>query len=285
MDKFTKIYLSLWGVCLVVGVLFFTLYKFGYRLDKNLSPVKVGSVIIESDQTGFQLFLNNRERAIKNDGDEYVISDITPGAHSIVVSKNGFWPWAKTFSVEENTVRKLFVFLLPIDGAKLLSIKTDKDLHLKISKNIEQQILPEQKFGSVSFSNDQLVTEWLSNNVVSPVFSKDRTTATYVSDGTIYVAWVSEVQPVPHYFCTTNPCKFVVPVTVSNFPIKSVGFYKNRSDVIIFSAGTSIYAIEVDQEGTQNFQPIYRGTDPYFYVNSEGVAYVKDGADVFQLVY
>jgi len=47
--------------------------------------------------------------------------------------------------------------------------------------------------------------------------------------------------------------------------------------MIIFAAGSAIYAIEADHAGNQNFQPLYKGVDPYFYENSDGVIYIKDG--------
>ena len=98
----------------------------------------------------------------------------------------------------------------------------------------------------------------------------------------MYVAWISKTEPPPHYFCYENPCKFSIPVIVSADKIKSVDFYKGRRDVIIFGSGPSLYAIEADQEGTQNFQPLHRGVDPSFFLGSEGVLYIKDGDSILK---
>ena len=54
--RFTKIYLTLWGVCVLVAIIFLTFYTFGFRLTGNFEPVKVGSVELLSNESGVQIF-------------------------------------------------------------------------------------------------------------------------------------------------------------------------------------------------------------------------------------
>ena len=91
-------------------------YKFGYRLTNQFEPVKVGSIELSSNENDLQIFLNNREqRATPIDG-RYILEKITSGLHSVVVSKEGFWPWTKTVSVAENNTRFLYAFIFPKSG-------------------------------------------------------------------------------------------------------------------------------------------------------------------------
>ncbi|MDO8590697.1 MAG: hypothetical protein Q7R65_01825 [bacterium] len=279
--RFTKIYLSLWGICIFVGLVSIIFYKFGYRVTNQLEPVKVGSIELSANEEGVQIFLNNREQKVPFENNRYVLRNITPGLHSIVVSKDGFWPWAKTIAVAQNNVRKLYAFLLPMDGVPIKPVASKTPEYVSALKVIEQSLLPEPKPESPELLPDESLASWLASYVPSQKLSADKSTALYVENNTVYVAWVSDNEPLPHYFCLDNPCKFKIPVVVPNDSIKSVDFYKGRQDTVIFAAGTTIYVIDVDREGTQNFQPLYKGNDPYFYQNDKGVLYIKDGNSIF----
>ncbi len=259
-----------------LGLVALIFYKFGYRLTKELAPVKVGSIELSANEEGLQIFLNNREQLVSPASGRYILKNITPGFHSIVISKENFWPWAKTVIVTQNNVRELYAFILPMEGIATKAIPANTPEYASALKAVRDSILPEPKLGSPPLLLDESLSKWLTTNVPLRKLSSDKSTALYVEDNTIYVAWISETEPPPHYFCLENPCKFKMPVVVPNEPIKSVDFYKGRRDVILFTAGAAIYAIEVDREGTQNFQPLYKGKDPYFYQNESGVLYIKD---------
>jgi len=276
-DRFTKIYLLLWGITIFVGLVALIFYKFGYRLTNQFEPVKVGSIALSSNEAGWQIFLNNREQRVPLENGRYVLKNITPGLHSIVVSKEGFWPWAKTITVAQNNVRALYAFMFPMDGVTVKTVPANTPEYASALKALIDSILPEPKLGSPPLLSDESLKTWLDSHVPSRKLSMNKSAALYVEDNTVYVAWISETEPPPHYFCLENPCKLKIPVVVPSESIKNVDFYKGRSDVILFTAGAAIYAIEVDREGTQNFQPLYKGKDPYFYQNEAGVLYIKDG--------
>ena len=67
--------------------------------------------------------------------------------------------------------------------------------------------------------------------------------------------------------------------------ITDVEFYKDRADVVIFTSGEVIYAIEADREGTQNFQPLFKGTSPRFYKNETGTLYIQDGNSLMRAAW
>ncbi len=144
-NKFTKIYLILWGICVFAALVILVLYKFGYRLGGHFQPVKVGAIELSSNEQSFQIFLNNREQKIPDNAGLYVISDITPGFHSVVVSKDGFWPWAKTVSVSENSVRELYAFMFPMQGVPTSALNPGTSEYALAAKAVGESVLPEPK--------------------------------------------------------------------------------------------------------------------------------------------
>ena len=65
--------------------------------------------------------------------------------------------------------------------------------------------------------------------------------------------------------------------------IRNVDFYKDRSDAVIFSTADTVYVIEINIEGIQNFMPIYKGKNPYFIKNDSNSIYVEDGNSLLQV--
>ena len=279
-NNFSRIYFTLWGICLLVALVFFALYMFGFRLSSELQPVKVGSVEIVSEERNLQFFFDNRERVLVEKNGFFGIDNITPGLHSLMVSRDGYWPWAKTFRVHANAKRPVSVFLLPMEGIEKTVVSGELVEYREATDKIESSKVRQSSYVS-DLSEDESFSEWLSDNFPDRKVSTDKSTALFVQDNTLYAGWVSDVEPLPFYFCEENPCKFKLPVIVPEDVIKSVAFYGSRRDVVLFSAGATVYAIELDREGTQNFQPVYKGDDPYFYVD-ENVLYIKDGSSIIK---
>lgn len=283
-EKFTRIYLFLWGICILAALIAFVFYKFGFRLTNQLAPVKVSSIELISNDPDIQIFIDNREQRVALRDGRYLIKNVIPGPHSVLVSKNSFWPWIKTVVIAPNDVRKLYPFVFPMNGAIAQKVAPSAPDYSIAENGLSKSKLPEPKQTSPDFLPEDSLVGWLDKNVPNYRLSFDKSTALYVKDGTIYIAWISGTEPSPRYFCEENPCKLVVPVMVSVEPIKTVDFYKGLRNLILFSAGTTIYGIEVDREGTQNFQPFFKAIDPYFYQTDDGVLYIKDGNSILKVI-
>lgn len=278
--RFTKIYLTLWGICLLIALIVFMFYTLGFRLTDDLEPVRVGSIELSASEAEAQIFFDNREKKIALQDGRYLIEKVSPGIHSIMVSKDGFWPWAKTVNVSANTRRTLFAFIFKMNGLPTKPVISGTPEYKSALNGVRQNVVPQVKSWSKAFNVEESFVDWLETNVPNRKLSSDKSTVLFTENNTIYVGWVSETEPIPHYFCEENPCKLKLPVMVSLEKIKSIDFYNNRRDVIIFAAGSTIYAIETDREGMQNFQPLYKGVDPYFYQSLDGALYIKDGNSV-----
>jgi len=279
-EKFNRIYLILWGICIFVALMFFVFYKFGFRLTNQFVPVKVSAIELTSNETDLRIFIDNREQKVALNDGTYLIQNVIPGAHSILVSKDNFWPWTKTVSVAVNDTRKLYAFIFPMNGVVANPVKSGASDYSFAEKGLRNSRMSEARAEIPDLLPDESLVGWLGKNVPDYKISADKSTALYTRDGTIYVAWISSTEPPPRYFCEVNPCKLVMPVMVSVESIKSVDFYKGLRNMILFSAGKTIYGIEVDREGTQNFQPFSKGDDPYFFETSEGALYIKDGNSI-----
>ncbi len=274
-NRFTKIYLTLWGICLVAIVLALIFYNTGFRLTNHLVPTKIGSIELSSNESDIQIFLDNRPIQISATDHRYTIGDIPPGLHSVMVYKNGFWPWIKSVDISPNTASPVFAFIFPTEGVATATLQPGTNQYNDAAKKIAANILPVAHGNPPS---DQSFSKWLARNIPNLKISADKNTALFTEDNAIEIMWISDNMPPPHYLCEKNPCLYQMPITTITKPIKNVDFYKGRGDVVLFSSGTAIYAIDVDRSGTQNFQPLYHGKDPYFYENTDGTLFIKDGA-------
>lgn len=280
-DRFTKIYLLLWALCIILAVVALIFYKFGYRLTSNFAPTKIGTIEISSNQSGLKMFLNNREKKPLDESGRYVIRNVIPGVHALIISKDGFWPWSKTFQLNDSETRAFYSFLFPMKGIAVFPLEKGVEYEQAL-KFFKTAVLPELKSGSLARKEDESLTLWLEKNVPNYKISSDKSTALFTENSTVRIAWISETKPLARYFCQENPCRLEIPVIVSNLPLGNVDFYKDRNDVIIFAAGAAIYGIEVDRDGTQNFQPLYKGVNPIFYKANDELLYIKDGGSLLR---
>jgi hypothetical protein len=284
-DKFTKVYLIIWGALLFVAFVALLFYQFGFRLADGFEPVRVGSIELLSNEDGLQIILDNRDKRAPLEGGAYYIREISPGLHSLLVFKDGFWPWVKTFYVKSNSVESVFAFLFPVNGLETELVDRASAEYAAALLSIKGNVIPKVKPDSLlpeDLKDGASYMAWLSLNVQDLKVSADGSTALFVQDNIIYAVWISDTEPAPHYFCEEDQCRLKLPVTALAGEIKNLDFYKGRRDVLLFASGSVIYAIEVNPIGNQNFQPVYKGTDPYFYESPDGVIYVKDGDFVFK---
>jgi len=67
--------------------------------------------------------------------------------------------------------------------------------------------------------------------------------------------------------------------------IKASDFYKDRDDVVIIAVQNGIYALEINSDTMPNFQPIYKGKDPFFVKKDNHSLYIKDGDSIMEVSY
>ena len=204
-----------------------------------------GSIILKIPFKGTTVILDESKKVTTKENNEIVEFSSLSANHSIIVSKEGYFPWTKKIKLERNasvTLSPIFVSQSP-SGAIITSADPE---YRKIINQIRNDILPTE---------------------TNPKISSDKTTRLWILNNTIFVADESTTTAV------TNP----------ETEITHVSFYKDRSDVVIFSTGNGVYMIETGKNDTQNFMPIYFGLEPNFVENDSNSIFVEDNNSLMQV--
>ena len=233
------------GILVILAVIF-TGYKMGYRLRSNLSIGKVGNLSMTIPLANTNIFIDQSKKITVTKENEEINLPFSPTQHSVIVSRDGYFPWKKDFVVKSNETLKLVPLFVTQNATG--QIITDKDPeYLKIKNSVIMSPSPTE---------------------ASPIFSVDKSVSVWLDDNAIFVKTGDEVR------------KVIQPDTI----VRNVSFYKDRSDVIMFSTSGSVFVIEVGEEGNQNFMPVYRGQKPSFLKTDPNFIYVLDGEILMQVV-
>lgn len=241
-------------VAILVIILIITGYKKGYRIQSNFLPGKVGTLSLELPLPLTNVFIDEEMKLKTSKDNELLELTLSPRKHSIIISRDGYYPWTKEFKITSQQTTKLQPIFVTINTTG--QIITDRDPeYWELKGKIVQAILPEKN--SEKISGDKSAKLWIDDNAILVSSTSSENSG-----------------------LSSTTTKVIQPDTI----IRSVDFYKNRSDVVIFSTLNAIYVIEVSKEGKQNFMPIYKGTSPIFYKDSSDYIYVWDNGTLMQVI-
>jgi hypothetical protein len=185
------------------------------------------------------IFVDQNQKIQSSKDNELVKVVLSPTSHQIIVSHPGYFPWTKDVTIPSaGTVALSPIFVAQNTSGSIVTSNDPE--YWKIKNNISANNLPTLDHPIVS--SDTSVSLWVENNAI---LVKNAAATTTV------------IQP--------------------DIAIKNVAFYKNRNDAVIFSMANTVYVIEVQNEGTQNFMPIYKGTNPSFVESDANSIYIDDG--------
>ena len=189
----------------------------------------------------------DESRKIETTKDNEVVEiALSPGGHQIIVTRDGYYPWIKKIEMPSGGKINLLPFIIFQNTSGVIITKSDPE-YWKIRNSITANKSPRKE--NLLISKNKLVEVWIEDNTI---MSK--------TDQSIHT--VVKLEP----------------------PIRNVDFYKDRSDVVIFSAGEYVNVIEISTEDTQNFMPIYKGASPAFTVADSNSVYVLDGEKLMQVL-
>ncbi len=230
---------------LIIIIIFFT-YLAGYRLTRTFAIGKVGTIEMTIPLIQTSVLVDGHEKIKTSKDNEKVTIRIAPGSHKIIVTRPAYFPWVKNIVMPSGGLENLVPMFVSQNTSGVIIYKNDPE-YWKIKNLVASDVLPTKEHRTTS--EDGTTTIWVENNaILSETLGKIHTVIQSVS------------------------------------PIKNLAFYKNRSDVVVFSTMNSISAIEVSTDSFQNFMPIYKGTDPYFIATDPGFLYVVDGNTLLQVV-
>lgn len=232
-------------VAVLILVLIVVVYKKGYRLTENFMLGKAGTLSLQIAMPLTNIFIDENNKIVTKKDNEIVEVTLSPRNHTIIVSREGYFPWKKDIEMQSEGKINFSPVLVSSNPSGNIITKEDPEFW-KIRNKIITDALPTKE--SPRLSKDGKAKLWIEDNGVMTEI-----------EGKTYTV----IQPEPE--------------------VRNLYFYKDRRDVIIFSIKNAVYAIEVDKNGTQNFLPIYKGSSPSFIEGDSSFIYVLDGEALMQV--
>ncbi len=237
----------IWILLIIVAIFSsIILYFLGYRFKDNYTLGKSGTLTIDIPLPLTSVFIDNSDKIVTSKDNETISLTLSPKTHSVIVSREGYFPWTKDFVIpSKGNVALHPIFISQNATGQIITTKDPEYWSLR-SKIIRDRV----------------------PNIKSPILSEDKSTSLWTDDNAIMIK------------NQNGTAKVIQP----DDAINNVSFYKNRNDAVIFSIGNTIYAIETDTSSQQNFMPIYRGTNPLFIKTEPTFIYVLDGETLMQVI-
>jgi hypothetical protein len=111
---------------LVTIIMFIALFV-GYGL---WTMAHTGTLVVNSPTYGSQVFVDQHlAGTLKEAPDNLRLSEQT-GKHSVIVSKEGYWPWAQDIEIKKNETTELHPFVVP------QKVATDRVVRLAFSNGV-----------------------------------------------------------------------------------------------------------------------------------------------------
>lgn len=219
----------------------------GNRIQPNFRIAKNGTLEVTLPLASTTVYIDNKKIKTTSIENETVSASLSTKTHSIIIGRDGYFPWTKDVAINSN-----------------------------VSSVIKPIFVTQNPTGQIITKNDPQYwnLRYKTEHVLLPTETKPKTlggVSIWVANNTIYVRENNSVKSI------------ITPVDT----IRSLDFYKDRTDVIVFAADTGVYAIEaIENAATQkaNFFPIYKGTKPVFEKTDNSFLYVVDGENLMMVV-
>jgi len=228
MKNRKNLYIGLIGLLVVIVAVVWFMYS------------RSATVLVVTPASASKIFVDNVDRAESREDNEVVKIGMRPGEHEILVNSKGAWPWSKTITVGYKETKTLMPFNVPLGVSGQIVTSKDPD-YASLLKRVKTSNLPTSE---------------------NPKVSTDGKISVFVSGNSIIALGEG--------LCSAETLKAACPpVTVfeGTETVSGLDFYKERNDVLVFSVGKGIFVIEIKGQGTQNFQPLYQGGNPRFFID------------------
>lgn len=232
---------------IIIIILVITLLSAGFRLQPDFRVSKNGNVEIVLPLASTTVYIDTKKITTTVTENETVITSLSVKTHSVIIGRPGYLPWTKDVVIQPNATVTLEPIFVTQNATGQLVTKNDPE-YWKLRSDIERSSLPTETNPRV-LGKDTL---WVSNNTV------------YMKRGSIQKAIITPIDAV-----------------------RSLDFYKDRTDVIIFASDTGVYALDAIEnaaENKANFLPIYKGVKPIFLKTDNAFLYVQDGENLISVV-
>ena len=241
-------------------------YTMGYRLSSDYRVVKTGGFYIWAPVTGASIELDGqsvRKTNILQSG--FLIQNLKLQKYTVATKKDGRWPWIKNLYIEEGLVTEARAMMLP-EKPEILSVEKKSDEYISVTKLfVAQAKMATSTVVHFTDGNKQKLTLDIKKQILK-------------------AEWLGNQRDMPYFFCSNKNCNATTTIIAKEGIIKNFSFFPNRPDVIIVSFKNDIYAMEIDERGGRNMQPVYKGVNPSFIVPSgESFIYILDEGTLSRL--
>ncbi len=242
---FKKRFLMFVKVFLVAIIVSSFFYFLGFRIQPNLRISKNANIVLDIKEKGATAQIGNIKITTDKENDRIRLK-LPIKENTIKISKEGFFVWQK--SIYPNPKEDTYI----------------KPLFKKISSS-----------GVFIKANDpEYYSIYNKTTTGSPL---PTSTNPKIIDGVKIWAEKNTI--------LVNKGSEDFGIFESSENIRTLDFYKNDKDYVIYSADNGIYILEINQdyENFQNTFPVYTGKKPVFIYKNENSIYVVDDKDVLEL--
>ena len=236
----------------------------GGRLLDALGLQESGTLKIETPGRQTTVYLDGDILGVSSSDELSVAKEyLAVGKYEVLTTRPNFHPWRKSVLIEATSTTTIRPFHLPQDPPTraVRASSTAREIRRAIARNTLPRYL-------------------------EPRISDDTNVAVWVEGGAVHARWLGDETTLPPAFCYHGECRARVTVTPTVEPIRDLAFYKNRHDVLLLAADRGVYGLEIDAGGaTQNFQPLYEGTEPRFIKTGTSSIIVRDQSELIRIAY
>ncbi|MEA2112420.1 MAG: hypothetical protein U9P50_00395 [Patescibacteria group bacterium] len=155
----------------IIGLIIVLIIIFGIFYRDN----QYGTLQIESLNDNLTVFIDNQRKTTSQDINPQF--KLKAGKHTVVISKDRFWPWIKEIEVRVERETKIQPFFIPQNTSGAIIGKEDPE-YSQIMALFQKEILSEEALSSIS-SQDVVFKE----SIISVDFYKDRQDVVIISSG------------------------------------------------------------------------------------------------------
>ncbi len=242
-----------------------------WQLNEEWQLVQTGSLTVRGP-VGGTVFIDQKRVGTISESGTYTRERVLPGRRNVLVSQEGAWPWTKNVNIESALTTEVTPFLVPT-APKARVLKESDPEYANAVRAIRSATLPTPD---------------------KPLASSDSLAEVYVRDAIIGSVWRGDSTTTPSYYCAKETCGPITVLTTEIGAVRGLSFLGTRHDVLIVAVRNGVWALDVEPaskgsaEGintsqTQNFQPLYLGSDPTFAVKDTSTIYIQDGAFFIEL--
>ncbi len=257
MTNYAKKHSYILGVIIISVVAIGALIA-GYRLQPNMTVSKNGILEVTLPLARTTVFVDDKKLITTETENQTVRLPLSINTHDVIIAREGYFPWMTQVITAPDTTSHINPILVTQNTTGQIITQKDPN-YWTIRRKIQDTKIPTE-------ANPRRGSKGSS---------------VWVKDNTIYVKGAYTGGELGER--EADVFAVITPID----QIRSLDFYKDRTDVIVFASDTGVYAIDAVENATEkvvNFYPLYKGIKPLFEKTENSFLYVLDGENLMMVV-